>query len=1509
MRIPSLVLLLAASCATAQPAPLPAEPPPAPPASAEATPAEEAPVADAPRPTLRHYIDPDARALAEKLDTLFTAQPERRVVIQLDKPLYRPGETVWFKTWDLDLRDLSGDAEVRGVWVELLGPRGQVVERKHVEAERGMATNDFVLPGAALGGVWQLRATTYDGLKQTRELVVASYEAPRIRKELDFVREAYGPGDEVSALITVEAQAGGPLGGEALFADVRVDGQKLERLQVTTDGAGEALVRFRLPDTLEDGHGVLTVLVDDGGVTESISRAIPIVMERIEVDWRPEGGDLVEGLESRVYFAATDAHGEPADVAGRVLDDSGAVVATFESVHDGLGRFTFTPRAGRSYHAELDAPAGIDGRYRLPEAVANGCVLRTLDDLKGEHETLRAQVWCSQRQDILVVGTLRGQVLDAASVVAGPQKPAVVWLKPDDRSLARTQGVARVTALTEDLEPLAERLVYRNLGRDLDIQVEADRARYGPRDKVTLRVTTRDADGRPVPAELALSVVDDTVLSYADDERASLMAALFLEPDLPVEVHDPDFYFDPEEEDRALAMEMLMGARGWRRFDWVRMEPEALAAAEAEAMDDAQVQELAGQLGAFTPPADLTGGIGGLIGAKGGQFGSGGLGSRGSGLGGGGTAEGLGGLGTKGVGSGASGYGAGGNIGAKGVGAVGRVGGEPIILGAVDKTAIEAVIRRHLNQIRYCYQRELTKDPDLGGKLVIKFLIAPDGTVASAEPKSSTLDNRAVEDCVAGRFMRFQFPEPKGGGIVIVAYPFIFAPEEGAGQPGNDGPYVPPERSLYTSYVAQRPVPFSPVRVFPAPEHTDDGVRGDFRDTVLWAPRVTTDAQGEAELELTLSDAVTTFRVTAEGVGAGLAGHAEAEIVSELPFAMDLRLPLEVSAGDRLLLPLSLDNNRDEAVAVDLTAAFGALLRATKDVPERLTLSAGEERSIFLPMEVEQAQGQSALRFEAETAGLRDAVTREVRVVGRGFPRALSEGGRLDDRAEHAVALGEVMPGSVEARVRFYPNPLADLAAGLEGMLQEPHGCFEQTSSGNYPNTMVLSYLDSVGMESPGLRATANRLLAKGYERLVGFESVGGGFEWYGRSPAHPELTAYGLQQFVDMSKVWSGVDDALIRRTRQWLLDRRDGRGGYKRGGQALDQFGKSPDEVRDAYITWSLVYAGETALGTELAAQQQRARTSQDPYVTAIAALTLLESPAWREEGVAAARRLAEMQSGSGLWEGAGASITRSYGADLVTETTALATMALLKAGVSPAGVERGVDALLQRRRNGRFGATQATVLTLRTLVAWSADTASRTDGQVAVKVDGQLLETLRYGPETLGAVESGDLSRWLAGGTHTVTLVHVGQRPVPYGVDVRWRTLTPANAKDARVTVDAELGAAELSLGESVDLRAEVVNTSSEPVPSAMVRLGFPAGLALETRQLEDMKDRGEIAAFETGPREAILYLDGLNADEVRVFTLNLDARIPGHSEGPPSSAWPYYQEESRWWDAGLAVAISP
>lgn len=101
----------------------------------------------------------------------------------------------------------------------------------------------------------------------------------------------------------------------------------------------------------------------------------------------------------------------------------------------------------------------------------------------------------------------------------------------------------------------------------------------------------------------------------------------------------------------------------------------------------------------------------------------------------------------------------------------------PPELGALSKEVIDAMVRSHMSSIKDCYQRELDEHPHLEGKLVVRFVIEKDGSVSSATTKATELNNANVEACVNAVFMTMKFPEPRGGGIVIVSYPFQFETE------------------------------------------------------------------------------------------------------------------------------------------------------------------------------------------------------------------------------------------------------------------------------------------------------------------------------------------------------------------------------------------------------------------------------------------------------------------------------------------------------------------------------------------------------------------------------------------------------------------------------------------------------------------------------------------------------------------------------------------------------------
>lgn len=146
-----------------------------------------------------------------------------------------------------------------------------------------------------------------------------------------------------------------------------------------------------------------------------------------------------------------------------------------------------------------------------------------------------------------------------------------------------------------------------------------------------------------------------------------------------------------------------------------------------------------------------------------------------TGAGGKGTAtEGIsGGMGTRGRGGGNSAYGAGG-LGGKGSVSVDPGGAEESFEGSIDREAVRRAIRAILNEIKNCYERRLQSNSNLGGKVVIRFVIGDQGRVRQASTKSTTLNDATVESCVAARIRNQRFPDPPEGTVAEVDYPFVF---------------------------------------------------------------------------------------------------------------------------------------------------------------------------------------------------------------------------------------------------------------------------------------------------------------------------------------------------------------------------------------------------------------------------------------------------------------------------------------------------------------------------------------------------------------------------------------------------------------------------------------------------------------------------------------------------------------------------------------------------------------
>jgi hypothetical protein len=282
----------------------------------------------------------------------------------------------------------------------------------------------------------------------------------------------------------------------------------------------------------------------------------PPVGSAYDVQFFPEGGDLVQGLPSRIGFKVTDQYGHGIAATGTVADAYGTTVATFQTLKFGLGSFPFTPASAEGiYTASLHLPNGQILTHKLPTAVSQGYSLNVTDTSPKQLTiSIRARLDQPQAEPLRLLGHTGGQLtLNAEATLRNGQ----VSLQIDKNQLA--PGITHLTVFS-GRRPVAERLYFRRPTHQLAIQGTATAATYRTRSRVGIHLRT------PQPASLSLAVYRlDSLSAIAPADIASY---LLLSADLKGVIEQASYYFSDSSATTQQAADNLMLTQGWRRFKW-----------------------------------------------------------------------------------------------------------------------------------------------------------------------------------------------------------------------------------------------------------------------------------------------------------------------------------------------------------------------------------------------------------------------------------------------------------------------------------------------------------------------------------------------------------------------------------------------------------------------------------------------------------------------------------------------------------------------------------------------------------------------------------------------------------------------------------------------------------------------------------------------------------------------------------------------------------------------------
>jgi uncharacterized protein YfaS (alpha-2-macroglobulin family) len=1499
---------------------------------------------------------------ADTIERPVTVQREYRVLLTTDKPLYQPGQMMHIRALALGAFDRLPAAGQTLDFTVADGKGNKVFRKIVMLTEYGVGAVDFQLANEVNTGAYKITAELGNTLTE-KTVTVAHYTLPKFGVNLQTDRSYYTPGSRVMGSLLAEYFFGKPVAGGA----VRLEGYTYDvdrtvtfTLEGETGEDGTFAFDFYLPDYLAgsevDGGRAryfLEASVTDGAAhTELAQVSVPVADSSLVIEAVPEGGRLRMGLENILYVLVAYPDGSPAEADLVVRFNQSEDEIKLSAGAYGLAEVRYTPPDS---FQEVTIKAR-DRRGNLAERTfefesqwsSDSVLLRPDRPVYRVGETMNLAILTTQPEGTVYLDIVReGQTVSTRSIeVQDGRAEAAVDLSPD---LYGTLELHAYKVLSGGATTRDTRLVVVDQAEDLRISLSTPLREYRPGERAGLSVQVKDGLGIGVQSAIGLAVVDEAVFALAEQDPGFAKLYFLLEQQIMEPKYDlhgfsiPDLVTgipgaDPRLEkavSSAAQASLSAAVPGGQVFSMMaNSHDDAVRRVRAQqrAFFDLLAQGLF--LAFVLLPLILFLTVMGYLGSEG---------VLGRSL-----LVMLGVLVLLGVilivwpqpGTGMFAL-------------LERLNHVFIVLGNMqDGVLLGIAIAGLLGMISLLVISIVRKSQATGWSvgLMIMALVAMIGLDMTSGYTSIFPENIYLIAALAAfallplafLLLLTGYAMSKQLWGALAALPLVVFLMLGIfpvvqiishSSLSTSRAVMPAAMGLVQAEEAEAIPPGLLIQetaagTGEAPTQSEPPrLRQYFPETMFWLPDAVTDEGGRLNLHVPLADSITTWRITALASSQeGKLGSSTAPLRVFQDFFIDVDLPLSLTVGDEISVPVGIFNYLEEAQTVRLEVEPAGWFELLDPASKTVEIAANEISMTTFRIRV-KGFGRQPFKVTAWGSQMSDAIQKEVQV----FPNGKQIHQTISDRLETGTPVetivnipGEAVAGTQTLAVKVYPGVISQVVEGLDSILRMPYGCFEQTTSATYPNVLVLDYLKNSGQSSPEVQFKAEEYINLGYQRLVTFEVAGsGGFSLFGDAPADRMLTAYGLQEFADMRHVHP-VDEALLSRAANWLLSEQaqDGSWENDRGIVHEDSWQRLGNDRLPvtAYIAWSLVEAGfgnETGTRKGMEYVREHAAEARDPYVLALVSNALVAADLsvgfdLSPVTLAALQKLAQQAQPDGSWQSQVATFMGSEGQTGSIETTALAALALLRANEYPQAANQALGYLIRSKDSfGTWNSTQATVLALKALLQTVRSGGERTQANIIVTLNGSQARTLEITPDNFDVVQVVTFDDINLGRDNVVGIVMGGQGNLAYAVTssfyLPWERLSSYSesiAEEELVSIDVAYDRTEIAINDSVRVDVTVsMNRTGGRAEAAMVDVGLPPGFSVQSEDLDELVAHSQkiavggtrIERYDLTGRQILLYLTNLQEGQPLSFSYHLVARFPVTVRTPGSSAYDYYNPE--------------
>lgn len=508
-----------------------------------------------------------SRLYNEKLKGLPVKQ---RLFLHLNKTKYRDTDTIWFKGYSVQgpLQQASDISQT--MIVALLNSKKEVVKSSQFLIFDGTAEGQIPISSSVGEGKFELVAYGSNMLNQPLDYMfrtsieVVASKKNKYNFSFGFNRAFYKPDDQVEMQVFTYDKYYQPYQNMDFKYSIFDGDYKLDGGKMKSNDQGLSFLHFSYPSQQRSNLPLTIQFQTISAETPYRENTYALSLQQaIDVQLLPEGGDLVAGLMQIVAFRSVDDHGVPIDISGDIIDSQGTIVTSFNTAHQGMGKFMMIPNVGEKYRMLIKNPLDCAQKIEFPVVLEKGFALSYLGS-QNENVIFKVAKNFDGVVDVTAVWQMDGFVLGTQSIKLDNEK-MFSFSKKD-----LPNGIAKLTLFDKGGEPFAERLIFISPKSNAKVDLHLNAKTMVARGKGVVDLRVMSKDSLPVKANLSLAVTHISEGIHSFLPIPDIRDYCIFRSELSSAVYHPEQYFDVKVNEKLneYRSDLLMLTHGWRKFNW-----------------------------------------------------------------------------------------------------------------------------------------------------------------------------------------------------------------------------------------------------------------------------------------------------------------------------------------------------------------------------------------------------------------------------------------------------------------------------------------------------------------------------------------------------------------------------------------------------------------------------------------------------------------------------------------------------------------------------------------------------------------------------------------------------------------------------------------------------------------------------------------------------------------------------------------------------------------------------